>query len=163
MIYFYPDSLPVSGVMLSRTIFGIRLVFVFLAWLFVAGILFQAYLAGLGLLGGGSTLFTRQRMWDTHIGLGHTIGVLPLLMLLLVFLSRFPRAIKALTGLLFGVYIIQTTVFAMVRQDAPALAALHPALALLLFTLALTVAWRAGKLLAEELPASTPSSPPTPK
>jgi hypothetical protein len=154
--------------MLSRIILGIRLVFIHLAWLFVAGILFQAYLAGLGLLGRGSNLITRQRIWDTHIGLGHSIGILPFLMLLLVFLGRFPRAIKARTGLLFGLYILQTTVFAMVRQDVPALAALHPALALVLFVSGLDVAWRSWKVVVMEWqgrsePANTPSSLPTPK
>jgi len=149
--------------MSTKIIFGVRLAFLLLAWLFVAGILFQAYLAGLALIAAGPGLLTRRAIWDTHIGLGHWIGVLPALMLLLVFLSRFPRATRALTGLLFGLYILQAEVFAMIRQDAPALAALHPVLALLLFVLALNLAWRTWKIVVMELQASTPSSLPTPR
>ena len=149
--------------MSTKIVFGVRLAFLLPAWLFVAGILFQAYLAGLALMAGGPGLLTRRAIWDTHIGLGHWIGILPALMLLLVFLGRFPRATRALTALLFGLYILQAEVFAIIRQDAPALAALHPVLALLLFVLGLNLAWRTWKIVVMELQANTPSSLPTPK
>lgn len=44
---------------------------------------------------------------------------------------------------MFGVYIVQATIFAMIRSSARTLAALHPVLALVLFAIAVLVAYRA--------------------
>jgi len=114
----------------------IRMLYLIVAWLFPVAILFQVFLVGL-------SLFTTQSYWDAHIGFGHSIVLLPALQVLLAYLGKIPPPAKLLTWLLLGLCLIQTEVFAMIRTAVPTLAALHPVLALVLFALAMTVAWRA--------------------
>jgi Family of unknown function (DUF6220) len=114
----------------------IRMLYLIVSWLFPVAILFQVFLVGL-------SLFTTQPYWDAHIGFGHSIVLLPALQVLLAYLGKIPPPAKGLTWLLLGICLIQTEVFAMIRTAVPTLAALHPVLALVLFALAMTVAWRA--------------------
>ncbi len=114
----------------------IRMLYLIVAWLFPVAILFQVFLVGL-------SLFTAQPYWDAHMGLGHTIVFLPALLVLLAYLGQIPPPAKALTWLSLGICLIQTEVFALIRTVVPILAALHPVLALVLFALAMTIAWRA--------------------
>jgi hypothetical protein len=116
-----------------RLLTGIRLTYLFAAWLFVLGMGFQVLLVGLG-------LFAAKPAWNTHMGLGHWIGCLPLLLVILSYISQFPPASRRLSWLLFGVYIAQAEIFAVLRRSFPLYAAFHPVLALVLFTLGLTVA-----------------------
>lgn len=134
--------------MVEKIVSAIRIAYSFLAWLFLGGIIVQVYLVGLSLFVSRSGFFARQAIWNSHAWLGHWIGALPLLMLLLVFLGRFARSVKLLTASLFGVYLLQSQVFAFIRQDAPVVAALHPVLALLLFILSLSTARRSLKSLS---------------
>ncbi|SRR6266851_6941638 len=113
-----------------------RILYLIVAWLFPVAILVQVFLVGL-------SLFTTQPYWDAHIGFGHSIVLLPALQVLLAYLGKIPTPAKGLTWLSLGLTLIQTEVFAMIRTAVPTLAALHPVLALVLFALAMTVAWRA--------------------
>ena len=115
----------------------IRMLYLIVAWLFPVAILFQVFLVGL-------SLFTGQVYWSTHRDVGHTLGVLPLLLVILAYLGRLPRSEKLLIWLQFGVYLVQAEVFAAIRDVAPLLAAFHPVLALVLFALALIIALRAA-------------------
>src|SRR6266567_2244624 len=63
-------------------------------------------------------------------------------MLYLIVSWLFPVAILVQVFLV-GLTLIQTEVFATIRTAVPTLAAFHPVLALVLFALALTIAWRA--------------------
>jgi len=114
----------------------IRMLYLVFAWLFPAAILVQVLLVGL-------SLFTTQTYWSLHIELGHWIGVLPLLMVILAYPGRFPSSIKWPTWLVFVLCLIQTEVFAMIRAAVPILAAFHPVLALFLFALAVMIARQA--------------------
>src|SRR6266550_2753368 len=114
----------------------IRLLYLIVAWLFPLAILIQVFLVGL-------SLFTGQAYWSTHRDVGHTLAVLPLLLVILAYLGRLSSSEKALTWLMFGVYLVQAEVFAAIRADVPLLAAFHPVLALVLFALALIIALRA--------------------
>lgn len=138
--------------MSEKFVFATRIAYFLLAWLFVVGIVIQVYLVGLSLFVTRSTFFTHRAVLDSHTGLGHWIGILPLLMLVLVFLGRFPRSTKIQTGLLFALYLLQAQVFAIIRQDAPIVAALHPVLALLLFILSLAAARRSLDLITAQSP-----------
>jgi hypothetical protein len=113
-----------------------RIAYLLAAWLFIAGLLFHTYLAGLG-------PFAAQPTWETHVGVGHMIGPLLLLQLILAFVAQLPRTAKIQMGALFGIYFLQAEVFAMIRRSFPLPAALHPVLALVLFWLAATVAQQA--------------------
>lgn len=112
----------------------IRIIYAAVAWLFVAGVLTQVFLAGL-------SIFASRIYWDIHNGLGYTIGFVPMPLIILAILSRLPRATIGLTGLLFVLSIIQTLLPSM-RGEAPVVAALHPVNALAMFWVALALARR---------------------
>lgn len=125
-----------------------RWAYLTLSWVFVAGILTQVFFAGMGIFAGGPN-------WDTHIGLGHLLGMFPLLMTILVFIGGYPRRTKGMTVLLFFVYLLMADFVIFIRQP-PQVAALHPVLALILFVTAFTLARKARTFVtssAEESPA----------
>jgi hypothetical protein len=132
-----------------------RIVYAVVVSLFLVGLLAQVYLVGLSILGG-------RPSWDAHIGLGHGLGLLGLLMVAFAYLGRLPRPLKPLTWLSFGVYILLADVVIFVRSSAPLVAALHPVLALILFGLMGTLVTRAWGVVREstsarEAPAMTPA------
>jgi hypothetical protein len=114
------------------------------AWLFVAGVVVQAYLAGAAFAQlGGSGEFS------THISVGYTVmGLLALSVLVSALVGRVPRRDVALSIALFILYIIQTAL-PSARATAPLVAALHPANAMVLLILAAIIGWRARSLVAE--------------
>ncbi len=120
-----------------------RILYLIVAWLFPVAILIQVFLVGL-------SLFTGQAYWSTHRDVGHTLAVLPLLLVILAYLGRLPRSEKRLIWLQFGVYLVQAEVFAAIRDVAPFLAAFHPVLALVLFALSLILALRSPTLVRAE-------------
>jgi hypothetical protein len=117
----------------SRTIYRIA------AWLFVVGVTVQVFLAGM-------VVVASQWGWDRHIGLGHTLGLPLLVMLVTAYTGRLPRRLKWSTWALFLVYILQADVIIFLRGSAPVLSAFHPVLALIDFALGITLAVRAGSL-----------------
>jgi hypothetical protein len=119
-----------------------RIVYLVVSWLFVVGVLAQVFLAGM-------VVVARQAGWDGHISLGHTLGLPILLMILSAYLGRIPTAMKWLTWLLFGVYVLQADVIIFMRDSAPLVAAFHPVLALVDFALGLTLALRAWSLVRQ--------------
>ena len=113
------------------------------AWLFVAGVVVQGYLAGSGLaqLGGSGDL-------GAHIAFGYTgMGLLALAVIVSALVGRLPRAQLGLSVALFILYIVQTALPAA-RASAPWIAALHPANAMVLLVLGIVIAWRARRLAA---------------
>jgi Family of unknown function (DUF6220) len=128
----------------------IRILYLLVAWLFPVAILVQVFLVGL-------SLFTTQPYWDAHIGVGHSIVVLPALQILLAYLGKIPPPAKGLTWLSLGLTLIQTEVFAMIRTAVPTRAALHPVLALVLFALALIIAVRARTVVRAGVQTSSTS------
>ena len=110
------------------------------AWLFVVGILTQVFLIGLSLLGG-------QPSWQTHVGLGHGLSILALLMVVLAYAGRLPSPMKPVTWLGFALYVLLADVVIFMRELAPLVAALHPVLAVLLFGVTGFLATRAWRLV----------------
>ncbi|GHO62146.1 hypothetical protein KSC_010380 [Ktedonobacter sp. SOSP1-52] len=95
----------------------------------------QAYLAGMGIFANASWL-------KDHSGLGWELAQLSILMLILLFLSRFPRRIILLHLLLIVDVIFQVGLVSFLRPfKNAALTALHPANALLLFGIATFLAY----------------------
>ena len=127
-----------------------RIIYLIIAWLFPIAILVQVLFVGL-------SLFTSQPYWDAHISLGHTIGVLPILLVILAYLGRLSRRMIILTWLTLGTYIIQAEVFAAIRADVPIFAAFHPVLALVLFALALIIALQARTAIRAGVQTSSTS------
>ena len=124
--------------------FAARIVYVALAWLFVAAVLAQVSLAGLALFNGAG--------WTIHRDMGHSIVLLPMVLLILAWVGRMPRPALKLAALLFGLVVVQVEVFAAIRHQMPALAALHPVLALLVFSIGFTVAQNAWRIVSTSRP-----------
>jgi len=116
-----------------------RFIYLVATGLFLTGVLVQVFLAGM-------VVVAYQMSWLTHINLGHTLAAPLLVMLVTVYLGRFPASMKRLTWLLFGVYFLQADVVIFLRVQAPVIAALHPVLALVDFALGLALARRAWPL-----------------
>lgn len=96
-----------------------RIGYVVAAWLFVVSILIQVFLAGL-------SLFATPVYWKTHGDFGYTgVHGMAALTLLLAFLGRLPRATIGRTALPVVLSFV-LPIFATLRRDAPAVAALHP-------------------------------------
>jgi hypothetical protein len=117
-----------------------RVLYLIAAGLFVLGLLAQVYLVGLSLLGG-------RPSWESHIGLGHSLGGAALLMVVFAYLGRLPRQMKSLTWTAFVTYILLADIVIFMRDSAPLAAALHPVLAVLLFAVTATLAIRAWQLV----------------
>jgi len=121
-------------------------------WLFVVGILTQVFLVGLSLLG-------QQPSWQSHIGLGHSLGIVALLMIVFAYLGRLPRAIKPLTWLNLIIYALLADVSVFMRGSLPVVAALHPVLAMLLFAIAGSLAIYAWRLVRKTADTDSVSHP----
>jgi hypothetical protein len=113
----------------------------------------QVFLIGLGLLGGvpsGVSL---------HRDFGWMLHLLPLLILLFAALSRAGRR-HWQWALALAIVVFLVPIFAILRDSAAVLAALHPVAAVFAFPLALVVATNSVRALrasaAERLPAGTP-------
>jgi len=103
--------------------------------LFMVGVLGQVFLAGLG-------IFAHPLNFKTHIIMGGVLYGLSALMWILAALGRQPLETTRLNGILFGVLTLQGFL-PHLRGVIPALAALHPVNALVIFWMALILARRA--------------------
>jgi hypothetical protein len=122
---------------------ALRIVYVALAWLYLAGLVAVAFAAGLGLLVPGSSM-------DLHREAGYILHLAPILLLLAAWGARVGRPTIWWVVALSVSGLIQP-ILPILRESVPFLAALHPLNAMLLFYLALTVAWRSRVFLAEPL------------
>jgi hypothetical protein len=125
----------------------VRVAFAVVAWLFVAAIVVQVFLAGVGLFVRGFDTFSYHR------ALGWLLHLAPLIVLLFAWGAHPGRATMWLSGLLLLLVAIQPFLPAM-RNDMPYAAALHPVNALAIFAIGLVIALRATSL------ARTPSAEP---
>lgn len=112
----------------------LRVVALIAVWLFVAAVLAQVFFAGSG-------LFVDSDGWEIHVQLGWILHLAPLLILLLVALSRPGKSTVGLAALLALVVFVQP-ILPSLRGSVPLAAALHPVLALVIFSLAVTLALR---------------------
>ena len=109
-----------------------RWAYVILAWAFLLGLVAQVFVAGLGLFAGSGN-------WETHVNLGWTIHLLPLLVLLAAALSRSGRR-NWQWALALAVVVFVIPILALFRFDVPVLAAFHPVGALIAAWLGIVVA-----------------------
>lgn len=107
------------------------------AWLLVASIVVQVFLAGSALVNLGGT-----GDFGAHIEFGYTaVGMIALAVVLTAVAARAPQRDVAISFGILLLYVIQTALPAL-RGSATWLAALHPVNALLLFGLAVWYARR---------------------
>jgi hypothetical protein len=95
-----------------------RILFIASAWLLVAGLVIQVFLAGLG-------VFDSPERFELHASFGFTLMALPLIILLSALAGAVGRRFVGLAGLMFGLFFLQSILVSL-RGQAPAIAALHP-------------------------------------
>lgn len=127
---------------------ALRIAFVAVAWLFVACVVIQVFLAGLGVFAGAAN-------FNLHRDFGYTFGWLTVVMLVLALAGRLGRRWIGLSALLLVLFAMQS-VFVAFRADLPAAAALHPVNALAIFYVAQLVARGAPSVVRS---APSPSRP----
>jgi len=128
---------------------GMRITFAVVAWLFVAGVFYQVYLAGIGLFNPGVDQFS------AHRGFGWMLHLAPVLVLLVGWAAHPGSRTMWLIGALFTLVLFQPFL-PSARVDSPAVAALHPVNAVLIAWLGITIALRATALAREPIPAEAP-------
>jgi Family of unknown function (DUF6220) len=120
----------------------LHIAFAAVAWVFVALVVIQVFLIGLG-------LFDDPAFRETHREFGYTWIGLGALVLLIVAIAARPgrRLLGPVVGLVI-LYIIQTSLPGL-RASYPAVAALHPVVALGIFVMAIQIA-RSATVLARQ-------------
>jgi Family of unknown function (DUF6220) len=127
-----------------------RFAFNVVAWLFVACVGVQIYLAGLG-------VFADSSNFATHAGFGFLFGLLTLVLIPLAILGRLGRWTIGGTILLLVMFAMQSF-FVSVRDTTPAAAALHPLNGFLIGLLSVGLAWRTrGYIRLSAAQAPTPA------
>ena len=112
----------------SEMICGARIAYAALAWAFVAAILLQVFLIGLGLFVGPENL-------ELHRNFGWILHLAPLPILVAAALARAGRT-RIVQAAFLAVVTFFVPILAAVRSDLPYAAAFHPVGALLAFWLA---------------------------
>ena len=114
------------------------------AWVLVASILYQVFLAGSAItqLGGSGD-------FSNHAGFGFLIGLIVLIVLVLSIAAGMARRDIGIAFALLVLYVIQTGLAS--AKGTPA--ALHPVNALLLFGLSTWYAWHAWTTRNADAPA----------
>lgn len=115
-----------------------RTVFLTAVWTFNLGVLIEGFLIGMVVVAG--SLSTAP-----HVLLGHALLLPLLVMAVTMYTARYPQGVKALSWLLLATYVLQTDVLMRLRTEAPALAALHPALAFVAIVLGVDILRRASQ------------------
>ena len=120
------------------------------AWLLVAGLIAQVFLAGLGVFRGPTS-------FATHRDFGYLLSLLPFVLLIAGLVARLGRKPALLAVGIFGLFILQS-VFVAFRSTAPEVAALNPVNGFLIVFLAIVLArdaWQArGSGALESAPAT---------
>ena len=125
------------------------------AWLLVAGLLVQVFLAGMG-------VFSGPAEFATHRDFGYLLTLLPVVLVLTGLVGGMGRWQVIGAAVAFGQFILQS-ILVLQRDSVPAIAALHPVngfLVLLLATGLARDAWRTWQARPEPMPAepTTPES-----
>jgi mercuric ion transport protein len=120
-----------------------RIALPWVAWLFVACVVIQVFLAGLG-------VFDSPLRFIAHRDFGYMFFWLLVVLLVLAIAGRVGRRLIGLSALLIVLFILQS-VFVGFRATQPMLAALHPVNGFLIGLVAIVVA-RDGRRLAASRP-----------
>jgi hypothetical protein len=95
-----------------------RAAYLVVIWIFVACLVVQLFLAGLGVFAGYENFLT-HRDW------GYLFGLLVFPLMILAALARLPRRFVLFSVLIFVLFVMQS-VLLLFRTDTPSIAALHP-------------------------------------
>lgn len=133
----------------------IRRAHLVVAWAFVAGVVVQVFLAGLG-------VFDSPERFEVHATWGYTLELLPIVLLVLALIGRLGRRQVVYPIVIFAMFMLQSILVAL-RTDMPMVAALHPVNGfgiLLVGILMAREAWiaRDATIAVEAAPVGTPAS-----
>ena len=109
-----------------------RSIHMVVAWLVVAALVVQVWLAGRG-------VFDLSAGFATHRDVGYTIGLLPIVLLVLGLLGGMGRRVALLAVAIFVLVFVQS-VLVYQRASNPSIAALHPVNGFLILLLAIVLA-----------------------
>lgn len=109
-----------------------RVVHHVIAWLLVAGLVVQVFLAGLGVFAGASN-------FATHRDTGYMLEILPFLLAIAAAVGRLGWRQIVLAAVIFGLFLVQS-ILILFRDSIPAIAALHPVNGFVIVYLAVAVA-----------------------
>ena len=109
-----------------------RTVHTVVAWVFVAALVIQVWLAGRG-------VFESPSVFATHRDVGYTLSIFTILLFVLGLLGGMGRRVAILAAAIFVLFIMQS-VFVVMRDSTPAVAALHPVNGFLILFLAIVLA-----------------------
>jgi hypothetical protein len=124
---------------------GARYLYLALVWTYLVGILFQVFLAGMGLFG-------TTRDFEPHVGLGWILHLVPVLLLIVAAVARVGSRLIWWNVALLVVQFVQP-ILATLRSTQQVIAAFHPVLALIIFWLAFTIGIKAWRLVRDQAPA----------
>jgi len=119
-----------------------RQAYVYGIWLLFASIIFQFFLAGLGVL-------DNPVFFSWHATLGVVVGLLPLVLVAVGAFGQVPRGTLWLTAAVFALVVLQSVLIDVYRYamgSVRAIAALHLVNALLIFWVCLKLLERAARL-----------------
>jgi len=131
-----------------------RPVHVVVAWLLVAGLLVQVFLAGMG-------VFDSASMFLTHRDVGYTLTLLPVILVVTSLIGGFGRTETIAAAVMVGQFILQS-VFVALRESNPAIAALHPVNGFLILLVAVWLArdaWRIWRTEPATQGVAVPEAP----
>jgi Family of unknown function (DUF6220) len=117
-----------------------RVLFYGLAVIYLAGVVVQFFLAGLGTFGATS--------FDAHQAFGLVLALLTLILLVLAVVGKVPRLLIGLAVILLGLNILQMF---LAQVDVEEVAALHVVNALAIVFVAYEIAQRSRRYLASML------------
>jgi len=122
-----------------------RIAYVALVWLFLVGLVVQVFLAGIGIFS------TDSRDFGTHIQLGWILHLVPVLILIAAAIGRVGRPTLLWVAALVLTTLIQPFLPGL-ADTSVALAALHPVNAMVMFVIAVRLAWAGPSLLPGRQP-----------
>jgi len=114
-----------------------RPIHVVVAWLFVVGLLYQVFLAGMGVFSGPTSFISHR---DT----GYVLTLIPVVLFLTALVGRFGRWQAIAAAVMVGQFVLQS-LLVFQREAMPAIAALHPVNGFLILLIAVWLArdaWR---------------------
>jgi hypothetical protein len=129
-----------------------RRVHLAMAWLFVAAVLYQVYLAG-------RAIFVSDRYWEDHVAWGWTgLPLTALLVLVSAVAAGLPRSGIGWAALPLLGALVQWILASFSYSGQPEVAALHPVTALIVFGIGVVVALRARRFIAQIEPTTQSTS-----
>ena len=121
---------------MSKSVRFFRISYIALAWIFVACVLLQVFIAG-------AAVFDPPHHWEQHKTFVHFFEFLPILMLIIAFPAKLSKSIRWQSLGLYGVIFVQYATANL--SSVWVIAALHPVIAVALFWWSVSLARRAQR------------------